>query len=263
MDLGLKGKTALIGGASRGLGRAVAMALAKEGVNVALSARNEARLKYTAEEIEMTTGTRALSIPADHSQHADIKRIVEKTLATFGRIDIVFTNTGGPPPGHFFDFTDNQWHQAYEQLLLYVVRLYREIIPHMKQQGGGRIINNTSVAVKEPYEDLLLSNVFRVGVVSLAKTLSRQLARDNILINTICPGFTRTERAIELLKTRADSEGLSFEEMENITAGGIPIGYIPSPEGVADVVVFLASDRSSSMTGATIQIDGGYIKGLF
>ena len=187
---------------------------------------------------------------------------MERTLKTFGQIDVLFTNTGGPPPDDFFDFADEQWQQAYEQLLLYVVRICREVIPHMRKQGGGRIINNTSVSVKEPYEDLLLSNVLRVGVASLAKTLSRQLAKDNILINTICPGFTRTDRALELLRERAGTRGISLEEMENITASEIPLGYIPSPEGMANLVVFLASERASSITGTTIQVDGGYIKGL-
>ena len=263
MDLGLKGKTAIVGGASQGLGRAVAMALAREGVSVALSARQEDPLRSTAEEIEQSTGVQVVPIQADHTRQADIKNVVEQTVSDFGRIDILFTNTGGPSPGHFFDFDDSHWHQAYEGLLLYVVRMCREVIPHMKKQGWGRIINNTSVAVKEPYEDLLLSNVFRVGVTSLAKTLSRQLARENILINTICPGFTRTDRALELLRKRADARGISLEEMEKTTASEIPIGFIPYPEGVADLVVFLASNRASSITGTTIQIDGGYIKGLF
>lgn len=262
MDLGLKGKAAIVGGASRGLGRAVALALAREGVNVTLCARHSNLLKKTAEEIERTVGVRALPLRVDQSQCGDIKKIVEHTLHTFGRIDILFTNTGGPPLGNFFDLTDEDWQQAYEQLLLYVVRMCREVVPHMRRRGGGRIINNTSVAVKEPYEDLLLSNVFRVGVVSLAKTLSRQLARDNILINNICPGFTRTDRALELLGERAEARGISLEEMEKLTAGEIPLGFIPHPEGVADLVLFLASEQAGSITGTTIQVDGGYIKGL-
>ena len=262
MDLGLKGKTAIVGGASQGLGQAVALAFAQEGVNVALSARSEGRLKNAAEEIEKATGVQVLPIRADHTQYADINRIVEQTMTTLGRIDILFTNTGGPPPGDFFDFSDGDWQQAYEQLLLYVIRICREVIPHMKKQGGGRIINNTSVAVKEPYQDLILSNVFRVGVVSLAKTLSRKLAGENILINSICPGFTRTDRADELLRDRAEVREIALEEMEKATASEIPIGFIPSPEGLASLVVFLASERASSITGTTIQVDGGYIKAL-
>ena len=263
MDLGLRGKTALIGGASQGLGQAVALAFAREGVKVALSARNEKRLKGIAEEIKKTTGTQVVPIPADHSHYTDIKRIVETTLERFGRIDILFTNTGGPQPGDFFDFNDTDWQQAYENVLLYVIRLCREVIPHMRRQGFGRIINNTSVAAKEPYEDLILSNVFRVGVVSLAKTLSRTLARENIHINTVCPGFTRTDRALELLRKRAEARGMSLEEMEKRTAEEIPLGFIPPPERFANLVVFLASERASSITGATIQVDGGYIKSLW
>jgi len=262
MDLGLKGKTAIVGGSSQGLGKAVAFALAREKVNVTLCARNETPLKETAEEIERATGAHVLPLRADQTHYDDIRMIVQKTIDTFGRIDVLFTNTGGPPSGDFFDFTDTGWQQAYEQLLLYVVRICREVIPHMKRGGGGRIINNTSVAVKEPYDDLVLSNVFRVGVASLAKTLSRQLANDNILINTICPGFTRTDRALELLRKRAEVHGVSVEEMEKRTAGEIPLGYIPSPDGLADLVLLLASERASSITGATIQVDGGYIRGL-
>ncbi|UCE20430.1 MAG: SDR family oxidoreductase [Gemmatimonadota bacterium] len=262
MNLGLKGRTAVVGGASQGLGRAVALALAQEGITVALSARNEDRLRDTAEEIEKTTGVQALPIRADHTQYADIKRIVEQTITTFGRIDILFTNTGGPTPGTFFDFDDRQWQAAYEQLLLYVVRMCREVIPHMKRQRWGRIINNASVAVKEPYEDLLLSNVFRVGVTSLGKTLSRQMAQYNVLINTLCPGFTRTERAMALLQRRAEARNISLEDMEKITVSEIPVGFIPYPEGVASLVVFLASERASSLTGTTIQIDGGHTRGL-
>lgn len=262
MDLGLEGKTAIIGGASRGLGRAVAVAMAKEGVNVVLSARNEKLLLEAVEEIEATTASQAVPVPADHTQRADIRNIVGRTLDRFGRIDILFTNTGGPPPGDFFDFTDDQWDQAYREIVLYVVRICREVIPHMKRQGGGRIINNASVTVKEPSADLLLSNVFRVGVASLAKTLSRKLARDHILINTICPGLTKTDRAVEVLRERAKVRSISLEEMEKIAAGEIPLGYIPDPDGVASLVVFLASDRAASITGTTIQVDGGFIRGL-
>lgn len=263
MDFGLQGKTAIVGGGNRGLGRAVAVALAREGVNVVLSARDENRLADVVREIEASNGAEAVPVRADHTQATDIKNIVDTTLDRFGKIDILFTNTGGPPSGDFFDFTDAHWDQAYTELLLYVVRIYREVIPHMQRQGSGRIINNASVTVKEPYADLLLSNVFRVGVVSLAKTLSRKLAGDGILINTICPGFTKTDRALELLGDRARVRGVSLEEMERMTASDIPLGYIPEPDGVASLVVFLASDRASSITGATIQVDGGFIKGLY
>ncbi len=192
-----------------------------------------------------------------------IKRLVNETVEKFGRIDILVNNTGGPKPGGFFDHEDADWQEAFELLLLYVVRMCREVIPYMKKQGSGRIINNTSFTVKEPSSNLLLSNVFRVGVVSLAKTLSQELAADNILINNVCPGSFRTARMEQLLEHRAEREGKSILQLESEIVKTIPLGRLQSSEELANLVVFLASDKASAITGATIQVDGGMLKGLF
>ena len=263
MDLGLKGKVAIVGGSSRGLGLAIALGLAKEGVNVTICARNEDELQKAAFKIKSEGPGEVLAIAADQTKYEDIKCIVNETVQKFGRIDILVNNTGGPKPGGFFDHEDADWQEAFELLLLYVVRMCRAVIPYMKKQGGGRIINNTSFTVKEPSVNLLLSNVFRVGVVSLAKTLSQELAGDNILVNNICPGSFRTTRMEQLLEHRAEREGKSLSQLESEIVKAIPLGRFQSPEELANLVVFLASDRASAITGATIQVDGGLLKGLF
>jgi 3-oxoacyl-[acyl-carrier protein] reductase len=263
MDLGLKDKVAIVGGSSRGLGKACAMALAREGVKVTLCARNEQDLRRSVEKIRKDFGTEALAVVCDLTKYEDIKRLVDETVAKFDRIDILVNNTGGPPPGGFFDHDDAAWEAAFQRLLMYVVRICREVIPYMKEQGGGRIINNTSFTVKEPADRIILSNVFRVGVISLAKTLSRELAKYNILVNNVCPGSFDTERMRQLLDERAATSGTSVHEVRDELIRNIPLGRMQSPEELADLVVFLASERASGITGTTIQVDGGMVKGLF
>jgi 3-oxoacyl-[acyl-carrier protein] reductase len=263
MDLGLNGKTAIVGGSSKGLGFAIALGLAKEGANVTICARNDDELHQAAEKIKSECRSEILAVIADQTKYEDIKRIVNETVQKFGRIDILVNNTGGPKPGGFFDHEDANWQEAFELLLLYVVRMCREVIPYMKQQGGGRIINNTSFTVKEPSPNLLLSNVFRIGVVSLAKTLSQELAADNILVNNVCPGSYRTARMEQIIQHRAEREGKSISQLESEIVNTIPLGRLQSPEELANLVVFLASNKASAITGATIQVDGGMVKGLF
>jgi 3-oxoacyl-[acyl-carrier protein] reductase len=261
--LGLKGKVAIVGGSSRGLGRACAVALAREGAKVTICARNENELLQTAEQIRRGYGANVLAVTSDLTKYEDIKRLVNETIATFGRIDILVNNTGGPPPGSFFDHDDAAWEAAFQRLLMYVVRICREVIPHMEKRGSGRIINNTSFTVKEPADRLILSNVFRVGVISLAKTLSRELARYNILVNNVCPGSFDTERMRQLVEERSEISGRSVDEVREELVQSIPLGRMQSPEELADLVVFLASERASGITGATIQVDGGMVRGLF
>lgn len=263
MDLGLKGKVAIVGGSSSGLGKACAVALAQEGAKVTICARGEQKLNQTAEEIRENCGTEVLPIVSDLSRYKDIKRLINETMETFGRIDILVNNTGGPPPGGFFDHDDEAWEAAFQRLLMYVVRICRETIPYMKEQGGGRIINNTSFTVKEPLDNIILSNVFRVGVVSLAKTLSRELARYNITVNNVCPGTFDTERIQQLLEDRAATSERTIDEVRAELLANIPAGRMQEPEELAALVVFLASDRASGITGTTIQVDGGMVKGLF
>ena len=262
MDLGLKGKVALVAGASQGMGKATALGFAREGAKVAICARGEAALKEAAEMIRKQTGGEVLAITADMAKPEDIKKFIDQSAAHFGRIDIIVNNAGGPPPGEFMKFTDEDWNNAYNLSFMSTMRMTREAVPHMRKVGGGRIINITSYSVKEPITGLVLSNAVRSAVIGLAKTLSRELARDNILINNICPGRIDTERAQKLNKARADRVGRPVEEINKEMAAEVPLGRYGTAEETADVIVFLGSERASYVTGTTIQIDGGLVRGI-
>lgn len=262
MELGLRGKVALVAGASRGMGRAIAMGFAREGAKVSICARGEGRLQEAAEMIRRETGGELLATVADMTRLEDIQRFVSGSVEKFGRLDIVVTNAGGPPPGEFMKFTDEDWEHAFRLSFLSALRLTREAVPHMRRAGGGRLINLTSYAVKEPIAGLVLSNALRSGVIGLAKTLSRELAKDNILINNVCPGRIDTERHRKLSEDRARRLNRPLEEIEKQMKSEIPLGRFGAPEEAADLVVFLASERASYITGTTIQIDGGLVRGI-
>ena len=262
MDLGLKGKVALVAGASQGMGKATALGFAREGAKVAICARGEAALKEAAEMIRKQTGGEVLAITADMAKPEDIKKFIDQSAAHFGRIDIIVNNAGGPPPGEFMKFTDEDWNNAYNLSFMSTMRMTREAVPHMRKVGAGRVINITSYSVKEPITGLVLSNAVRSAVIGLAKTLSRELARDNILINNICPGRIDTERAQKLNKARADRVGRPVEEINKEMAAEVPLGRYGTAEETADVIVFLGSERASYVTGTTIQIDGGLVRGI-
>lgn len=262
MDLGIVDRVAIVGGASRGLGKACADRLALEGASLTLCARNAGDLEAAARDIRETSGRPVLAVQADWSRPEDIRRTVSETLTHYGRIDILVQNTGGPPPGGFFDHPDEHWQAAFDLLLFSAVRMYREVIPPMRRNRWGRIINIASVTVKEPWENLILSNVFRTGVVSLAKSLSRELAKDHIMINTVCPGLYRTRRMEEVLRKQAESAGSTLEDMIARSTGDIPLGRMGDPAELADLVAFLASDLAGNITGTTIPADGGMVKGL-
>lgn len=262
MDLGITGKTAIVAAASRGLGKAAALGLAKEGANLAICARGETALLDTAKEIMPLTSAGVLPIVADVTNPNDIQKLVKKTADKFGRIDILITNAGGPPSGLFDNFDDRAWQDAINLNLLSTIRLCREVIPYMRKVGGGRIVNIVSVAAKEPIEGLILSNSIRAAVIGFAKTLSNELATDNILVNNICPGWILTDRLSSVVRKRAEAQGKSYENaLAEITAN-IPLDRCGTSEEVANLIVFLASERASYITGATVQIDGGLIKGL-
>jgi 3-oxoacyl-[acyl-carrier protein] reductase len=262
VDLGIKNRVALVTAASKGLGKAAALELASEGANVAICARTKEPLQAAAAGIEKATGSQVLAVVADVSQPDDVERLVQATVDRYGRLDILVTNAGGPPPGYLLDLEDDTWHAAVELTLMSAVRLCRAAIPHMRQQGWGRIVNITSISVKQPIDNLLLSNALRAGVVGLAKTLSNQFAGDGITVNSVCPGYTRTDRVAELNAARARELDIPVEEVERQTTANIPMGRMGRPEELAALIAFLASERAGYITGTAIQVDGGRVKGL-
>jgi 3-oxoacyl-[acyl-carrier protein] reductase len=262
MDLGIKDKTAIVCGASRGLGYASARELAAEGARVVICAREEKNIREAASRITQETGSQAIPVAADVSQAEDVSRVVGAALDTFGSVDILVNNAGGPPPGPFENHDDRAWLAAFELNLLSAVRFSRAVIDPMRDSGGGRIVNITSVAVKQPVDNLILSNSVRAGVVGLAKTLSKELAPHGILVNNVCPGFILTDRSVSIVKGRAESEGKSYDETLSELTAGIPLARIGEPAELAALVAFLCSARASYITGATIQVDGGLCKAL-
>ncbi len=258
MDLGLAGKIGLVAAASKGLGKAIALRLAQEGMRLAICARDEHTLRSTAQEIELLTHAQILPVRADVTRLDDIKRLVHQTIQTFGGVDVLVTNAGGPPPGNFFAFDDTHWEQAFHLTLMSVVRLCRETIPYMQQRGAGRIVNIASVSVKQPIENLTLSNSLRLAVVGLAKNLANELAPMKITVNTVCPGPTQTERMEQLLRAMGD-----VEAARRFWTKDIPMGRMGQPEELADLVAFLASENARYITGTVIQVDGGLVKGIF
>lgn len=262
MDLGLKGKTAIVAAASKGMGKACALGLAAEGARVAICARTEADVIAAAEEIREKTHAEVVAIPADVRRPEDIKRVVAKTVEAFGGADILVTNAGGPPPGAFDQMSDAEWQAAFELNLLSTIRLIRQVLPYMREKRWGRILNIQSSSVKQPIDGLILSNGIRPGVVGLSKTLAAELGKDNILVNTICPGRILTDRLRSHMGARAKQSGKTLDEYLPAATAEIPLGRIGSPEEFANVVVFLASERASYVTGATIQVDGGLVRGI-
>ncbi|HUI41637.1 MAG TPA: SDR family oxidoreductase [Terriglobia bacterium] len=263
MDLGLKDRVALVAASSQGLGKAAALGLAREGAKLALCARTEATLAATAEEIRRETGAEVLARAVDVTVDEQVRRFVQATLDHFGRLDIAVANAGGPPAKPFAATTPEDWQRAVQLNLMSTLSLARETLPAMQQRKWGRFIAITSVAVKQPVEGLILSNSVRMAVVGLVKTLANEYARDNILVNNVCPGYTLTPRVAELAAQMAQSENVDSEEIRRRWALQTPLGRIAMPEEFANVVVFIASERASYITGASIAVDGGSVKGVF
>ena len=268
MDLGLRDRVAIVGGASEGIGRAAAKLLAAEGCRVVLAARRERALENAATMLRNllrnTTGTEPmlLTVPCDMSSQADIKRLVARTVAEFGGIDIIVNNAGGPPLGRFEQHSDEAWRKAIDTNLMSVVWMVREALPHLKQSGQARIINITSTAVKEPIEGLILSNSVRLGTTGLAKTLSKELGPAGITVNNVGPGLTMTDRIRPIIEAQARAEGRKFDEVRDERARRIPVQRIGEPEDVAAMIVFLASAQARQISGQTILVDGGASAGV-
>ena len=263
MDLGLQDKVAIVMAASKGLGRACASALAAEGASVTIGARGAQALEETAQEIQRASGSRVLAVPTDVTRAGDVEAIVAATVREFGRIDILVNNAGGPPAGKFESFGDAQWQAAFELNLLSTVRLVRLVVPHMRNTGSGRIITIVSTSVKQPIDGLLLSNAIRSGVVGLAKTLSVELAPDNITVNNVCPGRILTDRFRHIYHiAERVQQGVSEEAALKEVARDVPMGRIGKPEELGAFVAFLASQQAAYITGTTIQVDGGLVRSL-
>jgi 3-oxoacyl-[acyl-carrier protein] reductase len=258
MDLGPTGRVALVTAASKGMGKASAMGLAAEGAKVVMCARTESDLKTAAEEIRAKTRAEVLAIPADVTKKDDVTALVDRAIKTFGHIDILVANAGGPPRGYFEDMTDEQWQGAFDVSLLSVVRLVRGVLPSMTARRWGRILTIQSVSVKQPIPELLLSNAVRPGVAGMMKTLAGQLGKDGITVNTVCPGKIMTDRFLGGQKI----SGLSREEYLARAVEDVPVGRVGTPEEFANMIVFLASERASYVTGVSVQVDGGLVRGL-
>jgi len=262
MGLGLHDKIALVTAASRGLGKAVALRLAQEGARVALCARGKEQLVDAAAEIEAETGRQALAIPADVSDPATADALVEATVERFGRLDVLVTNAGGPPPGQFLDLTPADWEAAAQLTLMSAVRLCYAAAPIMKEQGEGAILAMTSITVKQPLPNLILSNSLRLGVVGLVKTLADELAPFGIRVNSVCPGWTRTARVDQLLRDRAERNDTTPEEEAAQIAADIPLGRMGAPQEFAAAAAFLVSPAASYITGVSLLVDGGMYRGV-
>ena len=262
MDLGLKNKVALVAAASRGLGRAVAAELAAEGASLVICSRNAETINNTANEITKATGAEVLALAADVSQADDVVRLVRSGIERFDRIDILVTNSGGPPAGQFESFRQEDWEAATRLLLFSAVELARNVLPGMKERRWGRILNITSIAVKQPVENLILSNSLRAAVTGFARTLANEVAPLGITVNNIMPGYTRTERVEELSRMMAEKEGISPAEFVARWEKEIPMRRLGEPREFAALAAFLVSERASYITGTSVPVDGGWIRAL-
>lgn len=258
MDLGLKDKIAIVGGASMGIGYGIARQLASEGATVVITARRDAGLAKAAEALRAETGATILPIAADCRRSEDCTRVVEMTLAEFGGIDILVNNDGAPPLGELASFDDTAWAKAIEQNLMYVVRMTRAVIPHMKTRGGGGVLNITAISAIQPIAGFGLSVATWGGVIGLAKTLSLEVARDNINVNTICPGYIETQRLEKVFAAGGEDPALMRRKLED----EVPMGRIGTVEDISGLVALLVSPRGRYITGTAIQVDGGLLRGL-
>jgi 3-oxoacyl-[acyl-carrier protein] reductase len=262
MKLGLQGKVAMVGGASRGLGFNVARLLAIEGAQVSIASRDAGAIADAAGRIHAETGVEALALPVDLRQADGILQWQQATLERFGGIDLLFTNTGGPPNGTFLDFDDAAWQDTFDLLVMSVIRMVRGVIPSMRERGGGSIVMSTSSSVKEPIPHLTLSTVIRASVSALSKTLANELAPDRIRVNQLIPGRILTDRIRQTDQHRAAQTGQSLADIRRQSEQQIPLGRLGDPEEYARGALFLLSDAASYITGATLQVDGGLIRSV-
>ena len=281
MDLGLTGRVAIIGGGSKGLGRACADSLAQEGANLAICSRNAEELEQAASEIRAATGAEVLAVPADLSRLEDIQRLVQSAVHHYGRLDIAVANSGGPPAGatdtseetwsqsidmalSFFIRMGREatWSQSIDMALSFFIRMGREATPHMREQKWGRIVNILASTVYQPIDNLVTSGVTRMGAVAYAKSLADEVGRDNVLVNNVAPGFLMTERMRHIFETRSSETGQPLDSVLEAGASRIPVGRFGRPEELGDFVAYLCSDKNTYVTGTTILVDGGVVRSV-
>ena len=262
MDLGLKDKVAIVGGASKGLGRASAQVLAEEGAKVTICSRTSGDLETAAEEIRKSTGAEVMTYAADLDKLESITGLISATVKKFGGLDILVNNSGGPPLARSVDATEEQWETAVHRSLIFFGRMCRESIPHLRERGGGRIINILASTVYNPIPNLALSGATRMGVVAYSKSLADEVGRDGILVNNVCPGSILSDRMLSNVTSRAKELGISIEDALANRAKETALGRVGEPVELANLVAFLASDKSTYITGTTILVDGGLVRSV-
>jgi len=263
MDLGLKGRAAIVTAASKGLGFACAMELAREGANIILNSRSVFELEQAATAIRDSTGAQVIAVPGDVTVESVTRKLAEHAQENFGGLDVLVTNAGGPPAGLFDNFANDDYRHAVELNLISIVSLCRHAVPLMRERRWGRIVAITSVAAKQPVGELILSNTARAGALGFLKSLSQQVGPDGITVNTVCPGYHLTERLKSLAEASAKREGITAEQALQRMAQDVPLRRSGTPEELGAVVAFLCSERASYVTGTVTQIDGGLYRALF
>ncbi|HEV8303560.1 MAG TPA: SDR family oxidoreductase [Gemmatimonadales bacterium] len=263
MDLGLGGRVALVCGSTRGLGRAVAKALSQEGARIAVNGRHDEAVRRAAEELEGETGNPVVPFAADVSVPDQAEQLVQRVAKELGRLDVLFCNASGPPAAPFKDQPREAWHRAVELNLFSTIHLAAAALPIMRKVQWGRIVCLASVAAKQPLPGLILSTTARAGVLGFAKALADEVAADGITVNCVCPGFIATERIAELTETRAKREKRASQDVMRDMVADIPMGRMGRPDELGAIVTFLASDRASYITGAVLQVDGGFTRSIF
>ena len=257
MNIDISSQRVLVSAASTGLGKPTACAFQRAGAKVAICARGVEQLEVARQEIEALTGKPVLSFVTDLSRADDINNMMDNVLGQWGAVDVLVNNAGGPPSGNHDSIDDEQWGSAFDLTLRSAIRLTDRVLPGMKVSGSGRIINLSSYSVKQPLNSMLLSNSLRLGALGWAKTLSNEVAKYNILVNTICTGWTKTQRIDQLIEARAQAEGIDRQELASGLIANIPLRRMAEPEEIAAVALFLASPAASYITGAAIPVDGG------
>ena len=262
MDLGVAGRVAVIGGGSKGLGRACADSLANEGANLVICSRNAEELETAAAEIRGTADVDVLAVPADLSRLEDIQHLVQSAVDHFGRLDIVVANSGGPPAGRATDTSEETWARSIDMALSFFIRMGREAAPHMRERKWGRICNILASTVYQPIDNLVTSGVTRMGAVAYAKSLADEVGRDNVLVNNVAPGFLMTERMRHIFENRSQETGQDIDSVLEAGASRIPVGRFGRPEELGDFVAYLCSDKNTYVTGTTILVDGGVVRSV-